>query len=82
MPIFDYRCEGCGHVFEKLMMPAKEPRLVCPECDSSAVERIASLPTLTGTAAKHDVLEREYQVYHKKWKENAYMPKPKKKSSD
>ena len=83
MPIYDYRCGECGQVFEKLVMPSKEPELICPDCDSKEVERVASLPTLTGTSSKHDVLQREYKQYRKKWVENAYMPKPpKKKSTD
>ena len=82
MPIYDYRCGACGHVFEKLVMPPKEPELICPDCDSKEVDRVASLPTLTGTSSKHDVLEREYKQYRKKWVENAYMPKPPKKKSN
>jgi putative FmdB family regulatory protein len=81
MPIYDYRCGECNHVFEKLVMPSKEPKLTCPECESTDVERIASMPTLVGTSAKHDVLQREYKQYRKKWVENAYMPKQKKKKS-
>ncbi len=82
MPIYDYRCTACDHDFEKLVMPSKEPNLVCPECESKDVERIASMATLTGTSAKHAVLQREYKQYRKKWVENAYMPKPPKKKSN
>jgi len=82
MPIYDYRCEKCDHFFEKIVMTTREPALVCPECNSVEIERIASLPTLTGTTAKHDVLQREYKQYRKKWVENAYMPKPPKKPAD
>lgn len=82
MPIYDYRCGACGQVFEKLVMPSKEPELICPDCGSKEVERVTSLPTLTGTSAKHDVLQREYKQYRKKWVENAYMPKPPKKKSN
>ena len=82
MPIYDYRCGACGHGFEKLVMPSKEPELICPDCDSKEVERVASIPTLTGTSSKHDVLQREYKQYRKKWVENAYMPKPPKKTSN
>ena len=82
MPIYDYRCGACGHGFEKLVMPSKEPELICPDCDSKEVERVASIPTLTGTSSKHDVLQREYKQYRKKWVENAYMPKPPKNTSN
>jgi len=82
MPIYDYRCDLCGHVFEKLVMPSTATSVLCPECDSEEVGRVASLPTLTGTSAKDDVLQREYKQYRKKWVENAYMPKPPKKKSN
>ncbi len=32
MPIFDFRCDKCGHEFEELVRGSDKP--VCPECGS------------------------------------------------
>lgn len=82
MPIFDYYCEKCDETFEKLILPSDKSEVVCPGCGSNKVERMVSAPALHRTSAHIDILDREYKAYRKKWKENAYMPKPKKKSKD
>ncbi len=44
MPIYEFRCLGCGHVFEllKLKKESEEARMRCPKCGSEEVERILS----------------------------------------
>ena len=43
MPIFEFRCLECGHFFEKLFMNSDEKVVLeCPECESSAFERVLS----------------------------------------
>lgn len=43
MPIFEFRCVECGHVFEMLFKSSdKEVELVCPECSSGTLERVIS----------------------------------------
>ena len=33
MPIYEFRCLECGHLFEKLFLDASEQiELICPEC--------------------------------------------------
>lgn len=40
MPIFEYKCAGCGHRFEKLIRrEAEEASLACPECGQGAPEK-------------------------------------------
>ena len=41
MPNYEYRCEDCGHVFEKLHGMSEEPELDCPRC-SGQTSRIIS----------------------------------------
>jgi putative FmdB family regulatory protein len=41
MPIYDYRCARCKHLFEKLIL-AKTETVSCPECASREVERQVS----------------------------------------
>ena len=41
MPIYEYRCGSCAHVFEKLMrLGAEAPH--CPECEHADVEKLVS----------------------------------------
>ena len=44
MPIYEYRCQGCGHAFELLMR--KTTVAACPKCRSEALERRLSLPAI------------------------------------
>jgi putative FmdB family regulatory protein len=38
MPIFDFACRGCGHIFEYMILKAGDlPH--CPECGSESVSR-------------------------------------------
>lgn len=43
MPMYEYRCEGCGQVFEQLRPMADADRgVVCPACESEQIERLLS----------------------------------------
>jgi putative FmdB family regulatory protein len=43
MPIYEFRCADCGHVFEELVMRASDQEdLACPKCSARAVERVLS----------------------------------------
>ncbi len=39
MPIYEYRCNNCGHQFEKLESLSAEPTQTCPECGKHHAER-------------------------------------------
>ncbi len=43
MPIYEYRCNACGHEFEESQKMADEPVKVCPKCTEEKVERLISL---------------------------------------
>ena len=79
MPIFEYRCQGCGREFELLVFKATKP--ACPGCQSEALERLLSVPAVksAGThalalkaAKKRDSkqageinrAQREYELHH------------------
>ncbi len=40
MPIFEYRCGGCGHEFERLVRTGDTPE--CPACHSRTLEQLLS----------------------------------------
>ena len=42
MPLFDFRCADCGHVFEELVLGTQEP--ACERCGSKAVTKALSAP--------------------------------------
>lgn len=44
MPIFDYRCETCGHTFDALQKVGAEPLRDCPECGEPALQKLVSAP--------------------------------------
>lgn len=42
MPIYEYRCEHCGHEFDTLQKVSEEPLKDCPECKKSALVKKVS----------------------------------------
>ena len=50
MPIFEYRCEACGHEFETLVLGKTAPE--CPSCQSQDLKRLLSLPTVRTTSTR------------------------------
>lgn len=44
MPIYEFRCLGCGNVFEilKLKKENEETGMNCPKCKSAEIERVLS----------------------------------------
>jgi len=39
MPLFDFRCRSCGHVFEALIRPGHATP-ACPECQGVDLEKL------------------------------------------
>lgn len=42
MPIYEYRCQSCGHELEKLQRLSDASLTDCPECGRSALKRLVS----------------------------------------
>jgi len=42
MPLFEYACSNCGHVFEKLVLTRNMESPECPKCGRKRVEQIFS----------------------------------------
>ena len=44
MPIYEYRCEACGHTLDALQKISDPPLSSCPECKAAALKRLISAP--------------------------------------
>ena len=42
MPIYEYRCQSCGHEMEKLQKMSDDPLSDCPACQESALKKLVS----------------------------------------
>lgn len=42
MPIYEYRCGGCGHELEAIQKMADAPLADCPACGSAQLKRLIS----------------------------------------
>ncbi len=40
MPTYEYKCDACGHVFEKFQSITAAPIRKCPQCDKFSVRRL------------------------------------------
>jgi putative FmdB family regulatory protein len=45
MPIYEYKCEFCSAVLEKLQKVSEEPLRDCPECGKSTLVKLVSAPS-------------------------------------
>jgi putative FmdB family regulatory protein len=46
MPLYDYRCQTCGHHFELLVRAGATP--ACPQCQGAALDKLMSAPVPPG----------------------------------
>jgi putative FmdB family regulatory protein len=44
MPIYEYRCNACGHELEKIQRMSDEPLTDCPDCGEHRLRRLVSAP--------------------------------------
>lgn len=42
MPIYEYRCESCGHELEAIQKVSDAPLVVCPTCNHSSLKKLIS----------------------------------------
>ena len=53
MPIYEYRCKNCNHLFEELVFSAltKDEEIICPNCHQNAAEKLMSAFSSSGTSS-------------------------------
>lgn len=44
MPIYEYACESCGHIFDVLQKMDAVPLQDCPECGKPELKKLLSAP--------------------------------------
>jgi len=42
MPIYEYRCDSCGHQFETIQKVSEAPLQACPQCQKNALVKKVS----------------------------------------
>ena len=47
MPVFEFKCEGCGDRFERLVFAASSS-VSCPNCGSTELEKLPSTFGMSG----------------------------------
>ena len=50
MPIFEYQCDECNEIFEKLVFKSEEDEIKCPKCESSNIRKKMSATSFMGTS--------------------------------
>lgn len=45
MPIYEYACKKCEHVFDVLQKMSDEPLTYCPECGAPELRKLISAPS-------------------------------------
>jgi putative FmdB family regulatory protein len=46
MPLYEYRCDACQHVFEVIQKFSDAPIAVCPVCGQGPIEKLPSSPAI------------------------------------
>ena len=44
MPIYEYQCTECGHVFDALQKMSDAPLTDCPDCGAAGLRKLLSAP--------------------------------------
>jgi len=44
MPIYEYTCKSCGHVFDVLQKMGDAPLVDCPQCGKPRLQKLLSAP--------------------------------------
>ncbi len=42
MPIYEYRCDACGHEFEQIQKISEDPLQECPDCGDITLRKLMS----------------------------------------
>ena len=51
MPLYEFRCEDCNHLFERLCRQNKQDSVQCPQCGKDAKRIISAFRTGSSSGA-------------------------------
>jgi putative FmdB family regulatory protein len=80
MPLFDFQCKSCGHEFEALVRGERKP--ACPECSSTDLERLPSLPAIKSETTKAKAMRAARQRDQKQGAEREHAQRQYEASHD
>ena len=64
MPLYEYRCVGCGRQFELLILKGS-PEVACPSCSSANVERMFSTFAVSSESSRQASTASAYRYNNK-----------------
>ena len=64
MPLYEYKCSGCGHQFEVLILKASQP-VACPSCAGDSVERMLSMFAVSSESSRQASTASAYKHNNK-----------------
>lgn len=64
MPLYEYRCLGCGREFEVLVLRTGQA-ISCPACASESVERLISLFAVNSESGRQSSLADAHKHNYK-----------------
>lgn len=70
MPIYEFKCRGCGHQFDALVRRGEAAS--CPACSGSELERLISLPAVSTDKTRARSLGKARQAAGKVNKEKQH----------
>jgi putative FmdB family regulatory protein len=70
MPIYEYRCDGCGHEFEQLVRTGDTP--ACPSCQGRTLERLLSMCAVSSEHTRQLSFNRARQAARRVQRDKDY----------
>ena len=64
MPVYEYKCLGCGNQFELLILKAAQT-VACPACQSESIERVLSMFAVSSEASRQASTAKAYAINNK-----------------
>ena len=64
MPLYEYKCLGCGEQFEMLILTAAQP-VACPSCAGESVERLLSMFAVSSSSTRQANTAAAYKYNNK-----------------
>ena len=64
MPLYEYKCSGCGHQFELLVLKPSQA-LACPSCAGESLERMLSMFAVSSAGTRQASTASAYEHNNK-----------------